>query len=192
MRTSLNNKPWEIWLVEIGRVELFFRGSVSCCWVPKRDEAGWSKNFSPRCNALKSGHLPEKKGWALYRRVSELLLSLKEGWRRMKWEFYAKVQRPEKWASSWEERFCSLSEGEWAVVESQGGMTLDEVKIVCQDATPWKTGIFLRGRVELFTGGWVSCCWVPKRDDAGNEKNDCKADEENGKGKYKHVSCNLT
>ena len=44
-------------------------------------------------------------------------------------------------------------------------MTRDEVKIVCRGATPWKTGIFLRGRVELFTGRWVSCCWVPKRDD---------------------------
>ena len=136
--------------------------------------------------------LPERKVWALYRRVSELLLSPKEGRRSMKWKLYAKVQRPEKWASSWEEGLSSLLEGEWAVAESQRGMTQDEVKILCQGATPWKTGISLRGRVELFTGGWVSCCWVPKRDDAGNEKNDCKTDEENGKGKYKHVSCNLT
>ena len=29
------------------------------------------------------------------------------------------------------------------------------------------TGIFLRGRVDLFIGGWVSCCWVSKRNDAG-------------------------
>ena len=110
---------------------------------------------------------PEREVWALYRSVSELLLSPKEGWRRMKWKLYAEVQRPEKRASSWEEGLSSLPEGEWAVVESQRGMTQDEVKIVCQGATPWKTGIFLRGRVELFTGGWVSCCWVPKRDDAG-------------------------
>ena len=60
-----------------------------------------------------------------------------------------------------------LPEGEWAVAESQRGMTQIEVRVVCQYAKPWKTGIFLRGRVELFTGGWVSCCWVPKRDDAG-------------------------
>ena len=33
----------------------------------------------PRGNALKNGHLPERKGSALYRRVSELLLSTKEG-----------------------------------------------------------------------------------------------------------------
>ena len=115
--------------------------------------------------------LQERKVWALYRRVSELLLSPKEGWRRMKWKLYAEVQRPEKRASSWEEGLSSLPEGEWAVAESQRGMTQDEVKIVCQGATPWKTGIFLRGRVELFAGGWVSCCWVPKRDDAGWSEN---------------------
>ena len=38
----------------------------------------------------------KRKGGALYRRVSEQLFSLKEGWRRMKWKLYAKVQRPEK------------------------------------------------------------------------------------------------
>ena len=113
----------------------------------------------------------KRKGGALYRRVSELSLSPKEGWRRIKWNLYAKVQRPEKWASSWEEGLSSLQEGDWAVAESQRGMAQDEVKIVCQGATPWKTGIFLRGRVELFTGGWVSCCWVPKRDDAGWSEN---------------------
>ena len=40
----------------------------------------------------------------------------------MKWKFYAKVQRPEKRASSWEEGLSSLPEGEWAVAESQRGM----------------------------------------------------------------------
>ena len=113
----------------------------------------------------------KRKEGALYRRVSELSLSPKEGWRRIKWNLYAKVQRPEKWASSWEERFSSLQEGDWAVAESQRGMAQDEVKIVCQGATPWKTGIFLSGRVELFTGGSVSCCWVPKRNDAGWSEN---------------------
>ena len=58
---------------------------VSCCWVPKRYEAGWSENCMPRCNALKNGHLPKRKSWALYRRVSELVLSVKEGWLR-EWE----------------------------------------------------------------------------------------------------------
>ena len=129
----------------------------------------------------------KRKGGALYRRVSELLLSPKEGWRRIKWNLYAKVQRPEKWASSWEEGLSSLQEGDWAVAESQRGMTQDEVKIVCQGATPWKTGIFLRRRVKLFSGGWVSCCWVPRRDDVGDERNDCKTDKENRKGKYKHL-----
>ena len=57
-----------------------------------------------------------------------------------------------------------LLEDKWAVAESQRGMMQNEVKIVCQGATPWKMCIFLRGRVELFTGGWMSCCWVQKRD----------------------------
>ena len=67
--------------------------------------------------------LPEKKVWALYRRVSELLLSPKEGWRRMKWKFHVKVQRPEKRVSSREEGLGSLPVGEWAVAEFQRDMT---------------------------------------------------------------------
>lgn len=35
----------------------------------------------PRCNNLKNGYLPERKGWALYRRESEQVLCCKEGWR---------------------------------------------------------------------------------------------------------------
>ena len=73
----------------------------------------------PRWNTLQNRHLPERKGWALYRKVSKLWLSPKEGWRKMK------------------------------------------------GANHWKTGIFLRGTAELFTEGWVSCCWVSKRDGAG-------------------------
>ena len=114
------------------------------------------------------------------------------GWSRMRWKLYAKVQRPEKRASSWEEGLSSLPEGEWAVAESKRGMTQDEVKIVFRGATPWKTGIFLRGRDELFTGGWVRCYWVPKRDDTKIEKNNYKTDQENRKEKYKHSAwCNL-
>ena len=153
-----------------GRVELFTRGWVRCCWVPKRDEAGCSENCMPRCRTLKNRHLLERKGWALYQRVSELLLSPREGWCRMKWKLHAKEQCPEKWASSWEEGLSSLPEREWAVAESQRGMTQDKVKLVCRWATPWKAGTFLRGRVELFTRGWVSWCWVPKMDDKENEK----------------------
>ena len=97
-----------------------------------------------------------------------------------------------KYDSSREESLSSLPEVEWAVAESQRGMTQDEVKLVCQSAMPWKTGIFLRGRVELFTGGWVNCCWVPERDDAENQKSNYKTDEWNRKGKYKlFVWCNL-
>ena len=118
-RASHNNKPWETWLVERRRVELSTRGWVSCCSVTKRDDAGWSENCMPRCKALKNGHLPERKGWALYRRMSELLLSPKEGWCRMKWKLYAKLQRPEKRVSFWEKGLSSLPEGEWAAAESQ-------------------------------------------------------------------------
>ena len=136
--------------------------------------------------------LPKRKVWALYRRVSELLLSPKEGWRRMKWKFHVKVQRPEKRVSSREEGLSSLPVGDWAVAESQRGMTQDKVKTVCRGATPWKAGIFLRGSVELFTGGWVSCCWVPKRDDAENEKNNYKKNQGNRKGKCKHFLFDAT
>ena len=55
--------------------------------------------------------------------MGELLLIPKEGWRRMNWKLYAKVQRPEKRASSWEEGLSSLPEGEWAAAESQRGIT---------------------------------------------------------------------
>ena len=103
--------------------------------------------------------------------MSELLLSPKEGWCRIKWNLYTKAQRPGKRATFWEKGLIPLPEGEWAVAESQREMTQHEVTIVYQDAMPWKTSIFLRGRVELFTGGWVSYCWVPKRDDAGWSEN---------------------
>ena len=84
---------------------------------------------------------------------------------------YAEVQRPEKRASSWEEGLISLLKGEWAVAESQKGMTQDEVKILCRGTTPWKMGIFLRRKFELFTKVCVSCWWVPKRDDVRWSKN---------------------
>ena len=155
-------------------------------WVKE----GWRRmkwKLYARVEDPEKRYLPKGKGWTLYRRMSELLLSPKEGWHRMKWKVYAKVQRPEKWASSWEEGLSSSLEGEWAVAESQRGMMQDKVKLVCQCATPWKIGIFLRGRIEFFTGGWVRWCLVPKRDDAENEKNDNKTDKGNRKGKYKHL-----
>ena len=74
------------------------------------------------------------------------------------------MQRPEKWLFFWEEGLNSLPEGEWAVAESQRGTKQDKVKLVYQVATPWKTVIFLKARIELITGGWVSWCWVPKMD----------------------------
>ena len=103
-----------------------------------------------------------------------------------------KAINPEKHDSSREERMSSLPEGEWAVDESQRGMAQDEKKFVCRGVTPWKTGIFLRGRVELFTRGWVSWCSVPKRDDAENEKMTTKQTKEIEKDSIKHLFwCNL-
>ena len=110
--------------------------TVSCCWVPKRNDAEWSESCMPRCNILKNGYLPEKKGENLYGRLSELLLSPKEGWRRMKWKLYAKLQRPEKRASPWEKVWSLLPEGKCAVAESQKEMMQDEVEIVCRCLTP--------------------------------------------------------
>ena len=103
--------PWKTSIFLRRRVELFTGGWVDCCWIPKRVNAGWSENWMPSCNALKNGHLREWKGWAPYRRVIKLLLSLKEGWRRMKWKLYIKVQLPEKRVSSWKEGLSSLPEG---------------------------------------------------------------------------------
>ena len=75
----------------------------------------------------------------------------------MKWKLYAKVQRPEKRVSSWEEGLSSLVEGEWAVAESQRGMMQDEVKIVCQGETPWKTtSSWEEGLSSLPEGEWAA------------------------------------
>ena len=110
------------------------------------------------------------KRWALYWRVSELLPSSKEGWRKIKRNSFF--------------LFYFLSG------------TLNS-KFVCQGATPWKTGIFVRGRVERFTESWVSCCWVPKRDDLGwskiciltwNSLRNCHLPERNGWALYRRVS----
>ena len=140
----------------------------------------------PRCKLLKNGHLLERKDGALYQRVSELLLSHKDEWRKMKWKLYAEVQRPEERVSSWEEGSSSSLGDEWAVAEYQRGMTQDKMKLVCRCATSWKMGIYLRARVESFTVGRESWCWVPKKDNAENEKNDYKTEKGNRKRKYKH------
>ena len=61
--------PWKTGIFLGGRVELFTGMSVSCWWVPKRDETGWSESCMPRCNTLRNGYLPERKGWVLSRRA---------------------------------------------------------------------------------------------------------------------------
>lgn len=85
------------------------------------------------------------------------------------------------------EKLSSFSEGEWASTESQREMMQEKVKLVCQGTALWKKGIFLRWSIEFFTGGWVRWCWVPKRDDPENQKNDYKTEEKSRKGKYKHL-----
>ena len=49
-------------------------------------------------------------------------------------------------------------EDEWAGAGSQREIKTDDVKLVRQSATPRKTSIFLKGRVEIFTGRWVNWC----------------------------------
>ena len=105
-----------------------------------------------------------------YRRTGEQLLSPKEGWYKIKWNLYAKVQGREKQTSSWEEGLNSFSKGEWVVSGFQRGMMQDKVKLVCQGATPWKTGNFLKGRVDFFTGGRLTRCWAPKRNESGQSE----------------------
>ena len=62
------------------------------------------------------------------------------------------VQCPIKRASSWEEWLNSLPELEWAGAE----MTQERAKLICQGATPPKTGIFLRGGFGfLLEGKWA-------------------------------------
>ena len=91
-----NKKPFETWFFQRGKNMIFTGGWVSCCWVQKRDDAEWSENCMPGCNTLENGYLSKRKGGALYQRVSELLLSPKEGWRGMKWKVYGKVRHPER------------------------------------------------------------------------------------------------
>lgn len=131
---------------------------------------------------------PEKRifsweeGLSFYWRMNELMLSLKE-----------KRHRISQGATPWKrgifqrEKLSSFPEGEWASTESQREMMQEKVKLVCQGTALWKKGIFLRWSIEFFTGGWVRWCWVPKRDDPENQKNDYKTEEKSRKGKYKHL-----
>ena len=145
-----------------GMVALFIGGVSELLQSSKERYHRWSEKYMPKCNSLKNGNLPERKELSSLR-VSELLPSLKKGWRRIKWNYFGNMKRPENLASSWEEVFSYLPEGEWAVAESQRGMMQDKVKFVCKGTTPWKTKILFRGLLDLFNGAWVSCCWVTKR-----------------------------
>ena len=69
--TLHTNEPWETWFIQRGRDEPFTGGCVRCCWAPIRDDGGQSEICMPRCIALKNRHLPDRKGWDLYRRVIE-------------------------------------------------------------------------------------------------------------------------
>ena len=86
----------------------------------------------------------------------------KESQRRIRWKLCVTISYQKK-SPTREKGLSSLPEGKWAVAESQRGMTQDKEKLMSQNAMPWKTGIFLRERVELFNSGWTS--WFPKVDD---------------------------
>ena len=45
VRKLQKNKFWETWFFQRGKFELFTGWWVSCCWVQKRDHAGWSEHF---------------------------------------------------------------------------------------------------------------------------------------------------
>ena len=156
------------------------------CWVPKKDDAGWIENYMPRWNAIKNVYLPERKGWALYQRVSELLLSPKKRMTQDEVKIVCRGATPWKTGIFLRGRVELFTKGWMSCCWAQWEITQDKVKLVCRYAMPWKMGNFMRGRAELFTGGWVSWCWVPKRVDAENQKNNYKKNEGNRKGKYKH------
>ena len=62
-------------------------------------------------NALRSAYLADRKG--------KLVLRLKDRWCKIKWNGYAKLQCPQKRASSWDEGLSSLPGNEWAGADSQ-------------------------------------------------------------------------
>ena len=39
----------------------------------------------------------------------------------------------------------------------------------------WETWFFKRGKFQLFTGGWVICCWLPKKDAQDEVKIVCRS-----------------
>ena len=77
----------------------------------------------------------ERKHWGLYWRVSELLLSPKEGWRRMKWTLYAEVQRPKKRASSWEVGLRNLIH--WWICNSKWFFPLSQKIHISVEVSQW-------------------------------------------------------
>ena len=116
-----------------------------------------------KSSVLKNGHVVERKDSALYRRVSELVLSLK---RKMTQD---KVKLVPQDSATWKisvfrrERIEPFTGGwmRWCWVSKKDGTLKSEISMPKSNAL--KKGIFLRGRVKLFTGWWVSWCWVPKR-----------------------------
>ena len=103
---------------------------------------------------MRNEQILERECWSLYRRVSGLVLIVKNKMTRNKVKFICQGTTPYKRVSSREKELSSLMEDKRAGAESQWEMTQDKVKLECQGATPWKTGIFMRGIVALFTGGW--------------------------------------
>ena len=161
MWKHVQKKPWET----ISSWELSSRECVSWCLISTRDtrDDTWKIGISmPRSNIPKNGHLPEREGWALCGRVSELLLRLKDGWCRLKWNWYAKVQRPRKPETSWEEGLSFLQR-------------MHELRL--SHHKRWRRSSILDSK---------GPCSVSRRDDAENRKEDCR------KEKYKHLFwCNV-
>ena len=72
----------------------------------------------------------------LYRRVSGLVLIMKNKMTQNKVKFICQGVMPYKRVSSREKELSSLLEDKRAGAESQWEMTQDKVKLVCQGATP--------------------------------------------------------
>ena len=87
MKILCIDKPWETVIFQRRRDELFTRGRVSCCWIPKRDDRKKAKLACQVASPWKTGHLPERIDWVLYWRVIELVLSPKDVWCHRKYEW---------------------------------------------------------------------------------------------------------
>ena len=125
---------------------------------PKRAQAGQCENINKQ-QALTNMIFQERKFWAIYRSMSELLLNPKEEWRRLKWTMNVEVQRPEKRASSWEEGLRALFQRVSVLLLSakEGWPRMKwklyaEVQCPEKQASSWEEGL---SSLSLLEGGWA-------------------------------------